>query len=62
MKKVNDGFANSTVVHIKNAISGVLNLAMDDEMISVNPAHNVGKIFKKQESKLIIEPYTQEEL
>jgi len=62
MKKVNEGFANSTVVHIKNAISGVLNLAMDDEVISVNPAHNVGKIFKKQESKLIIEPYTQEEL
>ncbi|MDA3791816.1 MAG: site-specific integrase [Desulfobacula sp.] len=62
MKKVNDGFANSTVVHIKNAISGVLNLAMDDEVISVNPAHNVGKIFKKQESKLIIEPYTQQEL
>ena len=37
-------------------------MAMDDEVISVNPAHNVGKIFKKQESKLIIEPYTQEEL
>ncbi|MBL6994182.1 tyrosine-type recombinase/integrase [Desulfobacula sp.] len=62
MKKVNEGFANSTVVHIKNAISGVLNMALDDEMISVNPAHNVGKIFKKQETKLIIEPYTQEEL
>jgi len=62
MIKVNQGYANSTVVHIKNAISGVLNLALDDEIISMNPAHNVGKIFKKQESKLIIEPCTQEEL
>ena len=62
MRKVNEGYASSTIVHMKNAISGVLNLAMDDEVISVNPAHNVGKIFKKQESKLIIEPYTQNEL
>lgn len=62
MKKVNQGYANSTVVHIKNAVSGVLNIALDDEVISTNPAHNLGKIFKKQESKLIIEPCTQDEL
>ena len=62
MKKVNQGYASSTIVHMKNAISGVLNLAMDDEVISVNPAHNVGKLFKKQQSKLVFEPYTQEEL
>jgi integrase len=47
MKKINQGYANSTVIHIKNAMSGVLNLALDDEVISVNPAHNIGKIFKK---------------
>ncbi len=62
MKKVNQGYASSTIIHMKNAISGVLNLAMDDEVIPVNPAHNVGKIFKKQQSKLSFEPYTQEEL
>lgn len=62
MKKTNKGFAASTVTHIKNAISGVLNLAVDDEVLSTNPAHNLGKIFKKQQSKLSIEPYTQEEL
>ncbi|SLM29779.1 Integrase family protein [Desulfamplus magnetovallimortis] len=62
MKKINKGFATSTVSHMKNAISGVLNLALDDEVIAVNPAHNVGKIFKKQQAKLTIQPYTQEEL
>jgi len=62
MKKFNDGFASSTVTHIKNTISGVLNLALDDEVILSNPGHNIGKIFKKQQSKLIIEPCTQEEL
>jgi len=62
MKKVNQGYANSTVVHIKNAVSGVLSIALDDEVITANPAHNLGKIFKKQESKLIVEPYTATEL
>lgn len=62
MKKVNQGYANSTVVHIKNAVSGVLNIALDDEVIAANPAHNLGKIFKKQQSKLIVEPYTAVEL
>jgi integrase len=62
MKKINQGYANSSVIHMKNAISGVLNLALDDEVISVNPAHNIGKIFKKTQQKLSFEPYTQEEL
>ncbi len=59
MKKITDGFASSTVTHMKNAISGVLNLALDDEVILSNPGHNIGKIFKKQQSKLTIGPYTQ---
>jgi len=62
MKKINEGFASSTVTHIKNAISGVLNLALDDEMIFSNPAHSIGKIFKKQQQKLAIRPYTSLEL
>lgn len=62
MKKINQGYANSTVIHIKNAMSGVLNLALDDEVISVNPAHNIGKIFKKTQHKLAFDPYTYEEL
>jgi integrase len=62
MKKINQGYANSTVIHMKNAIGGVLNLALDDEAISVNPAHKIGKIFKKTQPKLSFDPFTQEEL
>jgi integrase len=62
MKKINQGYANSTVIHMKNAMSGVLNLALDDEVISVNPAHNIGKIFKKTQPKLSFDPYNQDEL
>jgi len=62
MKKVNDGYASSTVTHMKNAISGVLNLAVDEETIPVNPAHNLGKIFKKQSSELQVDPYNKDEL
>ena len=52
LKKIANGYATSTVIHMKNAISGVLNLAIDDEVLSVNPAHNVGKIFKSQNPHL----------
>ena len=62
MKKTADGFASSTVTHMKNAIAGVLNLAIDDEIISVNPAHNVGKIFIRQSQKPKIDPYNMDEL
>jgi integrase len=62
LKKISDGFANSTVTHMKNAISGVLNLAIDDEVLSVNPAHNVGKIFKRQNPKPKIDPFNMDEL
>jgi integrase len=47
-----DGFASSTVTHIKNAVSGVLNLAIDDEIIPTNPAHNVWKIFRQQNHRV----------
>jgi len=43
--KLNDGYAQSTVTHIKNALGGILNLAVDDEAIPGNPAHRLGKIF-----------------
>lgn len=62
MKKVTDGFASSTVTHMKNAISGVLNLAVDDEVLPANPAHNVGKIFKRQNPKPKIDPFNMDEL
>ena len=38
MKKTNEGYAASTITHMKNVVSGVLNMAIDDETIVVNPA------------------------
>lgn len=62
MKKIKDGYASSTVTHIKNAVSGVLNLAIDDEIIQTNPAHNIGKLFKKQDPKPKVDPLSMDEL
>jgi integrase len=62
MKKITDGFASSTVTHMKNAVSGVLNLAVDDEVLPTNPAHNIGKIFKRQNPKPKIDPFNVDEL
>jgi integrase len=62
MKKITDGFASSTVTHMKNAVSGVLNLAVDDEVLPTNPAHNIGKIFKRQNPKPQIDPFSMDEL
>lgn len=62
LKKVNHAFASSTVTHMKNVISGVLNLAVDDEVLPTNPAHNIGKIFKKQNPKPKIDPFNVDEL
>lgn len=61
MKKTNDGFSASTVVHIKNAISGVLNLAVDDQAITTNPAHKLGKIVREKGLKLQFDPFSKEE-
>lgn len=62
MGKVNAGLASSTVIHIKNVVSGVLNLALDDDVIPFNPAYNVGKIFKTRASGLESQPYTADEI
>jgi len=62
LKKINDGYATSTVIHMKNAISGVLNLAVDDEILPANPAHKIGKIFNKQNMNSQMEPLNKDEL
>ena len=62
MKKMADGFASSTVTHMKNAIAGVLNLAIDDEVLLTNPAHSIGKLFKRKSPKPKIDPYNMDEL
>jgi integrase len=60
--KVNEGFAGSTVTHMKNVISGVLSKAVDDETIQTNPAHRLGKIFKTQDKKKNVVFLTKDEL
>lgn len=52
----------STVNFMKSAISGVLNLAVDDEIIDVNPAHRLGKTFKVKRANESLDPLTREEL
>lgn len=47
-QKVNDGYAASTVTHLKNVISGVLTKAKDDGQITTNPALGLGKNFMKK--------------
>ncbi len=46
--KVNAGYAASTVTHMKNVISGVLGIAIDNKVISENVALNLGKQFMKK--------------
>lgn len=60
--KINDGYAPSTVSHLKDVISGILNKALDDEVITGNPALRLGKIIKKTDSKQNIDALSKEEL
>ncbi len=62
MGKVNKGLASSTVSHMKSCISGILGVAADDDILAANPAHRLGKIFKKKNIKDEIVPYSKEEL
>ncbi len=62
MKKINAGYAASTVTHIKNAISGVLRLAVEDGVLLVNPAHDIGKLFQNKSAEKEVDSITKEEL
>ncbi len=43
IEKSQAGYAPSTVSHMKSCIAGVLEVAIDDEVISQNSAHRIGK-------------------
>jgi integrase len=61
--KVNNGYAKSTASHMKDVISGVLNKALDDEIIQANPALQLGKnILKTKDQKKYINALRPEEL
>jgi len=62
LKKINRGLSPSTVTHFKNAIGGILNLAVDDEIIQINPAHKLGKVIKSKGLQLKSDPLTRDEL
>lgn len=62
LDKINKGYANSTVSHMKDVIAGILNKALDDEIIPGNPAHKLGKIIKRKDHKESIDPLTRDEL
>ena len=62
MEKAKEGYASSTVTHMRNVISGILNLAVDDEIIAINPAHKLGKNVIRRSPQKNIEPLTKEEL
>lgn len=60
--KINDGYAKNTVCHMKDVISGVLNKALDDEVIMMNPTYKLGRYLKAKDRKKNINPLTAEEL
>ena len=62
LMKVNQGYAASTVTHMKNVISGVLNRAVDDEVIPANPAHRLGKFLKPKDRRATMDPLAADEL
>ena len=62
MGKIKSGFAASTVSHMKSCIGGALNVAVDDGVLTANPAHRLGKIFKKRNVQGDIKPYSKDEL
>ncbi|MCX5852955.1 MAG: tyrosine-type recombinase/integrase [Deltaproteobacteria bacterium] len=62
LSKVNEGFATSTISHMKIVLSGVLSHAVDDEVIPANPAHRLGKLIKSKSPQLDVEPLTRKEL
>ena len=63
LEQLNSGLSSSTVKHHRNCLSGVFNLAIDDEILLANPAKQLGKGFlKTKDSKADINPLTPEEL
>jgi integrase len=47
---------------MRDVVSGVLNQAVDDELIPANPALRLGKIIKRKDKKESINPLSSEEL
>ena len=59
--KLKDGLAPATVSRIKAVISGVLSHALEDGLVSANPASRLGRQIKGKDRKADINPLTREE-
>ena len=62
LSKLNDDYATSTVTHIKNVISNILNDAVNDETILTNPVYSLKRVLKQKPSTKNINPLTAKEL
>ena len=62
LSKVAKGYAPSTVTHFKNAISGVLNRAVEAGILEHNPAQSLGRLYHEKPHGKDITPFTLEEL
>jgi integrase len=62
MEKAKSGLSMSSINQIKSVVSGVLNLAVDDEILSSNPAHRLGKVVKTKNIRDGIDPLSRDEL
>lgn len=60
--KVAKGYAPSTVTHMKNAVSGVLNRAVEAGIMEHNPAQSLGRLYRDKPRGRDITPLTMEEL
>ncbi len=61
-EQLGQGKSSSTVNQMKSIISGIFNLAVDDEVINVNPAHRLGKMYTMKRSNESLDPLTRDEL
>jgi len=59
--KLKDRLAPATVSRIKALISGVLSHALEDGLISANPASRLGRQIKGKDRKADVNPLTREE-
>ena len=60
--KIAKGYAPPTVTHMKNAVSGVLNRAVEAQIIEHNPAQSLGRLYREKPRGRDITPLTMEEL
>ena len=60
-EKLKANLSASTVRNIKNVVSGVLEHALEDGLISANPTSRLGKFIKQKDRKADVNPLTREE-